>query len=87
MMAAVRQADSVHDFVHIRELLTGYLESAEAGVGAVASGVRAITTGFMDLDTLLTTGLKRGDLVFHNDDDIRADLRRLSRSPTPRASG
>ncbi|TMB69060.1 MAG: replicative DNA helicase [Chloroflexi bacterium] len=63
MMAAVRQADSVHDFVHIRELLTGYLESAEAGVGAVASGVRAITTGFMDLDTLLTTGLKRGDLV------------------------
>jgi replicative DNA helicase len=63
IIAAVRQADSLRDFVHIRELLTGYLESAAAGVGAVASQVRAVTTGFMDLDTLLTTGLKRGDLV------------------------
>src|SRR5438445_2899878 len=63
MMAAVRQADSVQDFVHIRELLTGYLESAEAGVGAVASAVRAITTAVMDLATRLTTGLKRGHLV------------------------
>jgi replicative DNA helicase len=63
IIAAVRQADSLRDFVHIRELLTGYLESAAAGVGAVASQVRAVTTGFMDLDTLLATGLKRGDLV------------------------
>jgi replicative DNA helicase len=63
IIAAVRQADSLRDFVHIKELLTGYLESAAAGVGAVASQVRAVTTGFMDLDTLLTTGLKRGDLV------------------------
>jgi replicative DNA helicase len=63
IIAAVRQADSLRDFVHIRDLLTGYLESAAAGVGAVASEVRAVTTGFMDLDTLLTTGLKRGDLV------------------------
>jgi replicative DNA helicase len=63
MIAAVRQADSVQDFVHIKELLTGYLENAAAGVGAVASQVRAVTTGFMDLDTILTTGLKRGDLV------------------------
>jgi replicative DNA helicase len=63
LLAAVRQAETLRDFVHIRELLTGYLESAAAGVGAVASQVRAVTTGFMDLDTLLTTGLKRGDLV------------------------
>jgi replicative DNA helicase len=63
LIAAVRQAESLRDFIHIRELLTGYLESAAAGVGAVASEVRALTTGFMDLDTLLTTGLKRGDLV------------------------
>lgn len=63
LLAAVRQAETLRDFVHIRELLTGYLESAAAGVGAIASQVRAVTTGFMDLDTLLTTGLKRGDLV------------------------
>jgi replicative DNA helicase len=63
MIAAVRQADSVQDFVHIKELLTGYLETAAAGTGTLASQVRAVTTGFMDLDTILTTGLKRGDLV------------------------
>jgi replicative DNA helicase len=49
--------------VHIRELFDRLPESAAAGVGAVASQVRAVTTGFMDLDTLLTTGLKRGDLI------------------------
>jgi replicative DNA helicase len=43
-------------------LLAGYLESMEAGTGAVAAESRAVTTGFMDLDTLLG-GLKRGDLV------------------------
>jgi len=63
LVAAVRQGETLRDFVHIRELLTGYLESAAAGIGAVASLVRAVTTGFMDLDTLLTTGLKRGDLI------------------------
>ena len=62
MIAGVRQGETLRDFVHIRELLAGYLENAEAGLGAVAAQARAVTTGFMDLDTLLT-GLKRGDLV------------------------
>ncbi len=62
LVAAVRQGETQRDFKHIRELLAGYLESAEAGVGGIAAQARAITTGFMDLDTLLG-GLKRGDLV------------------------
>ena len=62
LIAGVRQGETLRDFVHIRELLAGYLENAEAGLGAVAAQARAVTTGFMDLDTLLT-GLKRGDLV------------------------
>jgi replicative DNA helicase len=62
LLAGVRQGEALRDFVHIRELLAGYLENAEAGLGAVAAQARAVTTGFMDLDTLLT-GLKRGDLV------------------------
>ncbi len=63
LIASVRQGETLRDFVHIRELLTGYLESAAAGAGAIASETRAVTTGFMDLDTLLTPGLKRGDLI------------------------
>ena len=62
LVAAVRQGETLRDFVHIRELLEGYLESAEASTGAVAAQTRAVTTGFMDLDTLLG-GLKRGDLI------------------------
>jgi replicative DNA helicase len=62
LIASVRQTGTVRDFVHIRELLAGYLESMEAGTGAVAAESRAVTSGFMDLDTLLG-GLKRGDLV------------------------
>lgn len=62
LVAAVRQGETQRDFIHVRELLEGYLESAEAGVGAVAAEANAVTTGFMDLDTLLG-GLKRGDLV------------------------
>ncbi len=62
LVAAVRQGETLRDFVHIRELLEGYLEAAEAGTGAVAAQARSVTTGFMDLDTLLG-GLKRGDLV------------------------
>jgi replicative DNA helicase len=62
LIATVRQSGTVRDFVHIRELLAGYFESAAAGQGAVAAESRAVTTGFMDLDTLLG-GLKRGDLV------------------------
>ena len=62
LVSAVRQGETLQDFVHIRELLAGYLESAEAGMGGVAAQARSVTTGFMDLDTLLG-GLKRGDLV------------------------
>ncbi len=61
-LAAAFESETLRDFVHIRELLAGYLENADAGLGAVAAQARAVTTGFMDLDTLLT-GLKRGDLV------------------------
>jgi replicative DNA helicase len=62
LIAAVRQGETLRDFQHIRELLAGYLENAQSGVGALATGSRALTTGFMDLDTLLG-GIKRGDLV------------------------
>src|SRR3990172_4042059 len=62
LVAAVRQGETVRDFVHIRELLQGYLDASESGAAATAAQTRAITTGFMDLDTLLG-GLKRGDLV------------------------
>jgi replicative DNA helicase len=62
LIASVRQTGTVRDFVHIRELLAGYLESVEAGTGPQVAPARSVTTGFMDLDTLLG-GLKRGDLV------------------------
>src|SRR3989304_948583 len=53
LVAAVRQGETLRDFVHIRELLVGYLESAGLATGGVAAETNAITTGFMDLDTLL----------------------------------
>ncbi len=62
LIAGIRQGESIRDFVHVKELLEGYLSTADASKGAVASEARAITTGFMDLDTLLG-GLKRADLV------------------------
>ncbi|MGH7898299.1 MAG: replicative DNA helicase, partial [Candidatus Binatia bacterium] len=63
LVAGVRQGDTVRDFVHIKELLTGYVESAAAGTGALAADARSVTTGFMDLDTMLAAGLKRGELI------------------------
>jgi len=62
LIAEVRSDGTLRDFVHIRELLAGYLESAQAGAGAIAPALTGITTGFMDLDTALG-GLKRGDLI------------------------
>jgi len=62
LIAAIRQGESIRDFVHVKELLEGYLASADQATGAVAAQARAITTGFMDLDTLLG-GLKRADLI------------------------
>ena len=62
LLTAAFQSDTLRDFVHIRELLQTYLESAEALTGPVAASSRTITTGFADLDTLLGF-LKRGDLV------------------------
>ncbi len=62
LVAAVRQGETLRDFVHIRELLASYVEAADAGTAGIAAQARAVTTGFMDLDTLLT-GLKRGDLI------------------------
>lgn len=62
LISAIRQGESIRDFVHVRELLEGYLSTADAATGSVAAQARAITTGFMDLDTLLG-GMKRSDLV------------------------
>jgi len=62
LIAEVRSDGTLRDFVHIRELLAGYLESAQAGVGAIAPSLTGVTTGFMDLDTALG-GMKRGDLI------------------------
>ncbi|KKK72168.1 hypothetical protein LCGC14_2906590, partial [marine sediment metagenome] len=62
LIAGIRQGESIRDFVHVKELLEGYLATADRATGAVAAEARAITTGFMDLDTLLG-GLKRMDLI------------------------
>ena len=62
LIAGIRQGESIRDFVHVKELLEGYLSTADRATGAVAAEARAITTGFMDLDTLLG-GLKRMDLI------------------------
>src|SRR3990172_1406829 len=61
-IAPIRQGESIRDFVHVKELLEGYLASADSATGSVAAQARAITTGFMDLDTLLG-GLKRSDVI------------------------
>src|SRR3990172_9097296 len=62
LLAAIRQGESIRDFVHVKELLEGYLASADSATSSLAAQARAITTGFMDLDTLLG-GLKRSDLI------------------------
>lgn len=62
LVAAIRQGESVRDFVHVKEVLEGFLTSIDQATGQEAKDARAITTGFMDLDTLLG-GLKRSDLV------------------------
>ncbi|HXG36261.1 MAG TPA: replicative DNA helicase [Dehalococcoidia bacterium] len=63
LIATVRQGQDLRDFVHIRDLLDNYQEMAAALTGPAAAETRAITTGFMDLDTLLLGGLKRSDLI------------------------
>jgi len=63
LVSGVRQGDVLQDFVHVRELLEGYLKSAGTATGPDASTAGSVTTGYMDLDSLLTPGLKRGDLI------------------------
>ncbi|MCH7616332.1 MAG: replicative DNA helicase [Chloroflexi bacterium] len=63
LIAAVRQGESLRDFQHIRDLLSGYLEQLESGTSSDAAQSRAITSGYADLDTMLAPGLKRGDLI------------------------
>ncbi|MEX2237757.1 MAG: replicative DNA helicase [Dehalococcoidia bacterium] len=58
LLIQLRGAESLQDFVHIRELLAAYLEET----GEEHEAARTITTGFSDLDQLLG-GLKRSDLV------------------------
>ena len=43
LIAAIRQGESIRDFVHVKELLEGYLASADQATGAVAAQARAIT--------------------------------------------
>ena len=62
LIAGIRQGESIRDFVHVKEVLEGYLATADVAKSNVAAEARAITTGFMDLDTLLG-GLKRKDLI------------------------
>ncbi len=62
LIAMVRETGVSRDFVHIKELLNGFLETAQAGTAATAAEARSIRSGFSDLDQLLN-GLKRGDLV------------------------
>lgn len=62
LIAGIRRGETIRDFVHVKELLEGYLASADSATGSVAAQARAVTTGFMDLDTLLG-GLKRSDLI------------------------
>jgi len=62
-IAAVRQGHEVRDFLHVREVLEEWQRSQAALVSPVAAEARAITTGYIDLDTLLLGGLKRGELV------------------------
>ncbi len=61
LIASLRQGEIIKDFTHISELLERHLEGPEQR-GTPASAIEYITTGFMDLDTLLG-GLKRSDLV------------------------
>lgn len=61
LLASVRRGEGVSDFVSLRELLERHLEEPDAR-GADAAAVSHITSGFMDLDTLLS-GLKRSDLI------------------------
>src|SRR3970282_862244 len=53
LIAAIRQGESIRDFVHVKELLEGYLASADSATGSVAAQARGIPTGFMDPDTRL----------------------------------
>ena len=63
LVATVRQSQELQDFAHIRELLSEYQEKAAVLTGPTAAEARSITTGFMDLDTLLIGGLRRGSLI------------------------
>jgi len=63
LIAAVRQTQEVRDFQHLREVLEEYQRSQAALTSPVAAEARAITTGYMDLDTLLLGGLKRAELI------------------------
>ena len=62
-IAAVRQVQEVRDFVHLSEVLEGWQKTQAALTGPVAAEARAITTGYMDLDTLLLGGLRRSELI------------------------
>jgi replicative DNA helicase len=61
LILTLRGGERLRDFVHIRDILDGYWERAEAEVaGPRLQGY--VRTGFVDLDTLLG-GLKRSDLI------------------------
>jgi len=60
LLQRLRGGESFRDFVHIRELLSSYLDQDAEEIER--QELSAIRTGYNDLDMLLT-GLKRSDLV------------------------
>ena len=58
----LRSGQRSRDFVHIREILDGYLEESGFGPDAEAGPLSVALTGFHNLDTLLG-GLHRSDLI------------------------
>ncbi|MFQ5933804.1 MAG: replicative DNA helicase [Dehalococcoidia bacterium] len=62
LLFRLRRGQSSRDFVHIREVLGGYLEESGFGPKAQSGRVAMVETGFRRLDNLLG-GLHRSDMI------------------------
>lgn len=63
LLYRVRSAQSTRDFIHIREVLDEYMEQAALIQTDRDIHLGPISTGFPDMDNLLSGGLQRSDLV------------------------
>ena len=63
LLYRVRSAQTTRNFVHIREVLDNYMEEAASLQTDRDIHLGPISTGFPDLDNLLSGGLQRSDLV------------------------